>query len=113
MTYPISRPNVEAFFASNLGKVIAAMVLLAMMIGASAHAGTSDNLGIKGTYDIIVGWFTDAYVSRTVAIVLFVIGVTRAVQGAFLQFFIMLGFAILISQGQTIIEKIFTGTLPM
>jgi hypothetical protein len=105
--------KVEAFMASKMGKIVLMVLAFAVIAGVSAYAGSTDNLGIKTTYDSVVGWFTDTYVSRTVAIILFVIGVTRAIQGQWLQFFIMLGFAVLISQGQTIIEKLFSATLPM
>lgn len=118
MTHSVAKPvsgldKVEAIFASKKVKIAMMLALFALLVGTFAHAGTTDNLGIQTTYAKIVGWFTDTYVSRTVAIILFVVGVTRAIGGQWLQFFIMLGFAVLISQGQTIIEKLFTGTLPM
>ncbi|MCW1852099.1 hypothetical protein OLQ90_07490 [Campylobacter jejuni] len=41
---------------------------------------------------------------------LFCVGVWRAFAGSILQFFLMLGFAVLVTQGSTIIETINSAT---
>jgi len=70
-----------------------------------ALAGTQDNLGVSGVWTKINGWLSDGYIQKIIAAIFFVIGVMRATQ-SILQFFIMLGFAVLIFNASTIINKL-------
>lgn len=78
---------------------------LLMIAPALLLAGTQDNLGVSGVWDKINGWLSDGYIQKIVAAIFFVIGVMRATQ-SILQFFIMLGFAVLIFNAGTIINKL-------
>jgi len=70
-----------------------------------SFASTDDNLGVQNVWDKINSWLNDGYVQKIVAAIFFVIGVMRATQ-SILQFFIMLGFAVLIFNASNIIEKL-------
>ncbi|EOJ1335639.1 hypothetical protein ACM12L_000370, partial [Campylobacter jejuni] len=99
-------PNCEVFMKKNF-------FLLALLLGffiTSAFAGNTDSIGAKGLWDIVSGWLNDTYVSRIIALLLFCVGVWRAFAGSILQFFLMLGFAVLVTQGSTIIETINSAT---
>ncbi len=87
-------------------KLIFAWMALAPVI---AIAGTEDNLGVQNVWDKISGWLNDGYIQKIVAAIFFVIGVMRATQ-SILQFFIMLGFAVLIFNAQNIIDKLAAAT---
>ena len=67
-------------------------------------AGNVDGLGAKGLWDTVSGWLNDTYASRIIALLFFCVGVWRAFAGSILQFFLMLGFAVLVTQGTSIIE---------
>jgi len=82
-----------------------AMLLLPNLV----LAGTQDNLGVQNVWDKINGWLADGYVQKIVAAIFFVIGVMRAMQ-SILQFFIMLGFAILIFNASNVIDKLAAAT---
>jgi len=76
----------------------------------SAFAGNTDGLGAKGLWDTVSSWLNDTYVSRILALLLFCVGVWRAFAGSILQFFLMLGFAVLITQGTSIVEALNSAT---
>ena len=76
-----------------------------MVMPMLALAGTSDNLGVQGVWNKIDSWLSDGYLHKIIAAIFFVIGVMRATQ-SILQFFLMLGFAVLIFNAGTIIEKL-------
>jgi len=82
---------------------------LLMTLPTLMFAGTDDNLGVKGVWDKISDWLSDGYVSKIVAAIFFVMGVMRAMQ-SILQFFVMLGFAVLILNASTIIDKLASAT---
>lgn len=81
------------------------LFFITMIMPVLSFAGTQDNLGVQGVWDKISGWLQDGYVQKIVAAIFFVIGVMRATQ-SILQFFIMLGFAILIFNASTVINKL-------
>ena len=88
------------------------LVFLAFVLsfGATAMlAGNTDGLGAKGLWDTVSGWLNDTYASRIVALLFFCVGVWRAFAGSILQFFLMLGFAVLVTQGTSIIEALNSG----
>jgi len=80
-----------------------------MVMPIMAFAGTQDNLGVQGVWDTVYSWIEDGYLQKIIALIFFVIGVMRATQ-SILQFFIMLGFAVLIFNAGTIIEKLAAAT---
>ena len=80
-----------------------------MVMPVLAVAGTQDNLGVQGVWDKVYGWIEDGYVQKIIALIFFVIGVMRAMQ-SILQFFIMLGFAVLIFNAGEIIKKLAAAT---
>jgi len=82
------------------------LVMLLLFVGTSAFAGTNDTIGAKNLWDIVSGWLDDTYVARLLALMFFCVGVWRAFAGSILQFFLMLGFAVLVTQGNTIISAI-------
>lgn len=86
------------------------LLLLALILGEMAFAGTTNNLGAKGVWDTVSGWMEDTYVARLVALIFFCVGVWRAFAGSILQFFLMLGFAVLVTQGNTIISTMNSAT---
>jgi len=83
-------------------KFVMAWMMVAPVL---ALAGTQDNLGVQNVWQKVQGWLTDGYVQKIIAAIFFVIGVMRATQ-SILQFFIMLGFAVLIFNASTIIDKL-------
>lgn len=88
------------------------LVFLAFVLsfGATAMlAGNTDGLGAKGLWDTVSGWLDDTYASRIIALLFFCVGVWRAFAGSILQFFLMLGFAVLVTQGTSIIEALNAG----
>jgi len=85
-------------------KKIKAFFYAVMIMPVLSFAGTEDNLGVQGVWNTIEGWLNDGYVHRIIAITFFFIGLLRATQ-SILQFFIMLGFAVLTFNAGTIIEK--------
>ena len=82
---------------------------LLMTLPSLMFAGTNDNLGVKGVWDKISDWLSDSYVAKIVAAIFFVMGVMRAMQ-SILQFFVMLGFSVLILNASTIIGKLASAT---
>jgi hypothetical protein len=82
---------------------------LLMTLPSLMFAGTDDNLGVKGVWDKISDWLSDGYVAKIVAAIFFVMGVMRAMQ-SILQFFVMLGFSVLILNASTIIGKLASAT---
>ena len=82
-----------------------AMFLLTLFMPMIVFASTNDNLGVSGVWDTISGWLQDGYIQKIVAAVFFIIGIMRATQ-SILQFFIMLGFAVLIFNASTVIDKL-------
>lgn len=76
---------------------------------ASLFAGNTDGLGAKGLWDTVSSWLDDTYASRIIALLFFCVGVWRAFAGSILQFFLMLGFAVLVTQGNSIIEALNSG----
>lgn len=91
-------------------KHIVFLVFILGFLATSAFAGNTDSIGAKGLWDTVSGWLNDTYVSRIIALLLFCVGVWRAFAGSILQFFLMLGFAVLVTQGTTIIETINAAT---
>lgn len=89
----------------NLAKKAKFLFFVSMIMPVLSFAGTQDNLGVQNVWDKINGWISDSYVQKIVAAVFFVVGVMRATQ-SILQFFIMLGFAVLIFNASTIINKL-------
>lgn len=88
------------------------LVFLAFVLsfGATAMlAGNTDGLGAKGLWDTVSGWLNDTYMRRIIALLFFCVGIWRAFAGSILQFFLMLGFTIVISQGNSIIEALHGG----
>lgn len=88
------------------------LVFLAFVLsfGATAMlAGNTDGLGAKGLWDTVSGWLNDTYARRIIALLFFCVGIWRAFAGSILQFFLMLGFSIVISQGNSIIEALHGG----
>ena len=75
------------------------------MLPNLVFAGTDDNLGVKDVWTKISDWLTDGYVGKIVAAIFFVMGVMRASQ-SILQFFVMLGFAVLILNASAVIDKL-------
>jgi len=88
-----------------LAKKAKFLFFVSMIMPVLSFAGTQDNLGVHGVWDKISSWLNDGYVQKIVAAIFFVIGVMRATQ-SILQFFIMLGFAVLIFNASTIINKL-------
>lgn len=86
------------------------LLFMVAFLATNAFAGNTDSIGAKGMWDIVSGWLNDTYVSRMIALLLFCVGVWRAFAGSILQFFLMLGFAVLVTQGTTIIEAINSAT---
>lgn len=88
------------------------ILLLVFMLSfgtISLFAGNTDGLGAKGLWDTISSWLDDTYASRVIALLFFCVGVWRAFAGSILQFFLMLGFTILVNQGTNIIEAVNSG----
>lgn len=84
-------------------------VFLAFVLSFGAttmFAGNTDVLGAKGLWDTVSGWLSDTYTNRIIALLFFCVGLWRAFAGSILQFFLMLGFAVLAMQGTSIIEAI-------
>jgi len=81
------------------------MMFMVFVLPSIVFAGTDDNLGVSNVWDKINGWLTDGYVQKIVAAIFFVIGIMRAAQ-SILQFFVMLGFAVLIFNASNVIEKL-------
>lgn len=84
-------------------------VFLAFVLSFGATtmlAGNTDSLGAKGLWDTVSGWLSDTYASRIIGLLFFCVGLWRAFAGSILQFFLMLGFAVLVTQGTSIIEAI-------
>jgi hypothetical protein len=79
--------------------------VMLMLLPMLSFASTTDNLGVQNVWDKINSWLQDGYIQKIIAAIFFVLGVMRAMQ-SILQFFIMLGFAVLIFNAQTIIEKL-------
>jgi len=88
-----------------LAKKAKFLFFVSMIMPVLSFAGTQDNLGVQNVWDKINGWLNDGYVQKIVAAIFFVIGVMRATQ-SILQFFVMLGFAILIFNASTVINKL-------
>ncbi len=88
-----------------LAKKAKFLFFLTMIMPVLSFAGTQDNLGVQNVWDKINGWLSDGYIQKIVAAIFFVIGVMRATQ-SILQFFIMLGFAVLIFNASNIINKL-------
>ncbi|HEB9308962.1 TPA: hypothetical protein RZK30_001729 [Campylobacter coli] len=86
------------------------MVLFLGFFATSAFAGNTDSIGAKVLWDIVSVWLNDTYIARIITLLLFCVGVWRAFTGSILQFFLMLGFAVLVTQGSTIIETINSAT---
>ena len=77
-----------------------------MVMPIIAFAGTqNDNLGVGGVWTKVEGWLTDGYVHKIIAAIFFILGIMRATQ-SILQFFIMLGFAVLIFNAGAVIDKL-------
>ena len=92
-----------------MSKRLVLFLAFVLSFGAlSAVAGTSqqDALGIQGLWDTVSAWLDDAYATRIVALIFFCVGVWRAFAGSILQFFLMLGFAVLVTQGSSIIQAV-------
>jgi len=81
------------------------MMFMFFMLPSLVFAGTDDNLGVQNVWDKINSWLSDGYVQKIIAAIFFVIGVMRATQ-SILQFFIMLGFAVLIFNASSVIDKL-------
>ncbi|MCR6574451.1 hypothetical protein [Campylobacter insulaenigrae] len=92
-----------------MGKKVFLLCLVLFGISTYAFAGTTDSLGLKSTWDIVGSWFEDGYASKLIAAGLFCVGLWRAYAGSILQFFLMLGFAILAMNGKNIIETLGSG----
>lgn len=86
------------------------LVVLLALLGTTAFAGTADTLGAKNLWNTLSAWLDDTYISRIIALMFFSVGVWRAFAGSILQFFLMLGFAVLVTQGNTIISAINSAT---
>ena len=86
-------------------KKLKAILFVTMMTPVLTLASTTDNLGVQGVWNKISSWLSDGYVQKIIAAIFFVMGVMRATQ-SILQFFIMLGFAVLIFNAGTIIQKL-------
>lgn len=82
------------------------LAMLLMLVGTSAFAGNTDTVGAQNLWNTLSGWLDDTYVARIIALMFFCVGVWRAFAGSILQFFLMLGFAVLVTQGNTIISAI-------
>jgi len=82
-----------------------ATFFLTLFMPLIVFASTRDALGVKGVWTKISAWLQDGYIQKIIAAVFFIIGVMRATQ-SILQFFIMLGFAVLIFNASTIINKL-------
>lgn len=91
-------------------KKIVIFFALFALLGTAAFAGTTDNLGAKNLWETLSGWLDDTYIARILALMFFAVGVWRAFAGSILQFFLMLGFAVLVTQGNTIISAINSAT---
>jgi len=83
-----------------------AILFALFAFGTAAFAGTTDNLGASQLWSTLSGWLDDSYIGRILALMFFAVGVWRAFAGSLLQFFLMLGFAALITQGNAIISAI-------
>ena len=88
-----------------LARKVKFLFFVSMLMPVLSFAGTQDSLGVQNVWDKINSWLSDSYVQKIIAAVFFVIGVMRATQ-SILQFFLMLGFAVLIFNASTIINKL-------
>ena len=94
---------------NNFNKKTVVLLLMVFVLGATAaFAGTTDTLGAKDLWTTLSGWLDDTSVARIIALMFFSVGIWRAFAGSILQFFLMLGFAVLITQGNKIISAIST-----
>lgn len=91
-------------------KKIAILFALFAFLGTTAFAGTADNIGAQNLWNTLSGWLNDTYLARIIALMFFSVGIWRAFAGSILQFFLMLGFAVLVTQGNTIISAINSAT---
>lgn len=89
-------------------KLVALFALFLGLFASAAVAGTTDGMGAKTTWDTVSGWLDDTYAARILGLMFFAVGVWRAFAGSILQFFLMLGFGVLITQGNSIISAINT-----
>jgi len=80
-------------------------LFMLFMLPNLVFAGTDDNLGVKPVWEKISDWLTDGYVEKIVAAIFLMMGIARA-RESILQFFIMLGYAVLVVNASTIIDKI-------
>lgn len=86
------------------------LIALFALLGGAAYAGNTDTLGAQQLWTTLSGWLNDTYVARIIALMFFVVGVWRAFAGSIPQFFLMMGFAVLITQGNAIISAINSAT---
>jgi len=93
-----------------LKKIAIVFTMFAFFLTTAAFAGTTDNLGAQSLWNTLSGWLDDTYIARIIALMFFAVGVWRAFAGSILQFFLMLGFAVLVTQGNTIISAINSAT---
>lgn len=86
-------------------KVFSKIKMFFLLLPVLSFAGTQDNLGVQNVWDKLDSWLQDGYLQKIIALIFFIVGVMRAMQ-SILQFFIMLGFAILIFNAQYIVDKL-------
>jgi len=81
-------------------KVAAAAAVLGT---TSVFAGTAgDALGLDSTWATIQAWLNDSSFVSIVGLLFFAVGIQRAFMGSILQFFLMLGMALLVVNADTI-----------
>lgn len=79
---------------------------LSVFAVSALATNAEDKLGFSGLAAELVGdgtdgnkgWLGDAALTKVLGLIFFAVGVWRAFAGSILQFFLMLGFAVLISQ---------------
>jgi len=74
--------------------------------GSGGGTAVEGVLGLKGLFNILTSWLTNSYIPKILALIFFAVGVSKAFAGNILQFFMMLGLAVLVSQGGSIVKTL-------
>ena len=84
-------------------KIQLMFLLLVALVGTAAMAGTAgDALGLASTWTTIQSWLNDSAFVSIIGLIFFAVGIQRAFMGSVLQFFMMLGMALLVVNADTI-----------
>ncbi|MBF7047252.1 hypothetical protein IY804_04070, partial [Campylobacter volucris] len=69
------------------------------LVTTSAIAGNFDILAMEEFYNIVNSWLKDTHIVIIPSVILFCIGIWRAIAGSFIQTLLMCGFGVVTMQG--------------